>query len=169
MASIYELSSQYLSLMDQLEHRDIDDDDFSFQLELLNDSIEEKANNYAKIIRNMESDVEGIKAEKERLSERQTFLENTKDWLKQNLQKAMEATGKLKIKTQLFNFNIQNNAPAVKIADEKKFIEWAKTNDDSLLSYKEPEIKRKEVADRLKAGEIIEGAELVQGKSLRIR
>ena len=64
--------------------------------------------------------IEKIKAEKNRLSDRQKSIENNIENMKSNLQKAMVLTGKTKFSTSLFNFNIAKNPPSVIIDDESK-------------------------------------------------
>ena len=76
---------------------------------LLYTSIEDKADGYAKIIKALEADVDGIQKENDRLTSRKKTYENRIKWLKQNLEMCMRATGKKKFTTDLFSFNIQKN------------------------------------------------------------
>ena len=56
-ASLYELTEQYLALMELAYDPDVDDQTFFDTLEGLNGEIEDKADGYAKIITKMNADV----------------------------------------------------------------------------------------------------------------
>ena len=108
MSSIYELTGEYLELMDMLEDEEIDEQTIIDTLEALDGEIENKADNYAKIILSLESDIDGISKENNRLATRKKTYENRIKWLKQNLEMYMRTIGKKKFTTDLFSFNIQN-------------------------------------------------------------
>lgn len=109
MANLYELTDQFLQLQQMLEDPDMDAQIISDTLEAVEGELEAKADGYARIIRNMEGSIAAIKAEKERLSNKQNVLESSIKRLKDNLQASMVATGKVKFKTDLFSFGIQKN------------------------------------------------------------
>lgn len=109
MSSIYELTGEYLELMDMLEDEEVDEQTIIDTLEALDGEIENKADNYAKIIRSLESDIDGISKENDRLTARKKTYENRIKWLKQNLEMCMRTIGKKKFTTDLFSFNIQKN------------------------------------------------------------
>ena len=70
MSSIYELTGEYLELMNMLEDEEIDEQTIIDTLEALDGEIENKADNYAKIIKSLESDIDGISKENDRLTAR---------------------------------------------------------------------------------------------------
>lgn len=109
MSSIYELTGEFLQLLDMLEDEEVDEQVIMDTLESVEYEIEDKADGYAKIIKALESDVDGIQKENDRLSARKKTYENRIKWLKQNLEMCMRATGKKKFTTDLFSFNIQKN------------------------------------------------------------
>jgi len=116
--NIYELTGQWNQLYEMADDPEMDADVWFDTMEALEGEIEDKADGYAKVIKQLEADAVAIKAEKDRLAVKQSSLENKARYLKQRLQDAMEAVGKDKIKTDLFSFNIQNNPPSVFIPDE---------------------------------------------------
>ena len=63
MATIYELTSDYLNLLELAEDPDIDEQAFLDTLEGIEGALEDKADNYAKCMRMLEADAKGIKAE----------------------------------------------------------------------------------------------------------
>ena len=159
--ALYEMTGELLQLMELLY-----DDEIDVELE-----IEDKADGYAKIIKDIDGAVDALKAEEERLKKRRKSLEGRQKFLKHNLEGAMKSIGKTKFKTDLFSFGIQKNPASVVIADTAAFIEQCqKDGRDDLLKYVEPEINRTAVKNAMqKDGEYFEGAELVQTESLRIR
>jgi len=109
MANIYELTGDFLKIMEMLQDSEIDEETLLNTLECVEYEIEQKAEGYAKIIKSIETDVDGLSKEIERLSNRKITYENKIKWLKQNLYGCMKTTGKTKFKTDLFSFNIQKN------------------------------------------------------------
>lgn len=167
MSTLYELTGQMLQLQAILEEED-DQERVKTVLDTmegLDYEIELKADGYAKIIRNLSADVEGLKAEIDRLTRRKKALENNIAALKSRLEESMILTGKEKFKTQLFSFNIQNN-PAKVVIDEPDLIPSA---------YLIPQPPKPDLAKikeylytaPMKGYEL--WAHMEQGKSLRIR
>ena len=78
-------------------------------LESIEGEIEDKADNYAKMIRNLQASVDVLKAEEERLYYRRKSTENHIQRLKDNLQANLEFIGKTKFKTDLFSFSVAKN------------------------------------------------------------
>lgn len=107
--NLYELTDEYMQLQQMLEDPEIDSQVINDTLEAVEGEIEIKADNYAKVMLNMESSIVAIKAEQERLSHKKNLLESGIRKLKENLKEAMIATGKRKFKTDLFSFSIQKN------------------------------------------------------------
>lgn len=162
MSTLYELTDEYKQVLEMLDDPEIDEQTIADTLESIGGEIEDKADGYAKVMQSAKAEVEGIKAEISRLSERKSSIEHKLERMKQSLQGAMEATGKTKFKTLLFSFNIQKNPPSVAIED------GAKLPDKYLIPQPEKIDKKSIIAD-LKAGAVIEGCTLTQTESLRIR
>lgn len=163
--NLYEITGDYLSLMDMMQDSDADEQILTDTLEGIEGEFEEKADAYAKIIRNLTADIDAIKTEEERLSSKRKSLENRIKWLKENLQRAMEITNKTKFKTSLFSFGIQNNRPSVVIdAVDMEDVP------EEFLRYRDPEIDKAKLKDAIDAGRDLSGiAHLETSKSLRIR
>ena len=109
MSSLYELKSEYLQLKEMLEDDSIDEQVILDTMEGIDYEIEIKADNYAKIIRELEGEAETIKKEISRLDDKYSRIKDNVKRLKDNLQQAMIETGKTKFKTDLFSFGIQKN------------------------------------------------------------
>ncbi|MBQ2085446.1 MAG: siphovirus Gp157 family protein [Oscillospiraceae bacterium] len=164
MATIYELTDEYVELLNMLEDPDIDPDVLADTMEGLSGEIEVKADGYAKVIAELNSAIAGLKAEIERLTNRKTTMENNVKYLKSTLQFAMETTGKTKFKTELFSFGIQKN-PASVVIDEP----YLENIPDKYLIPQDPKIDKVKIKEDLKAGIDIGIAHLEQSQSLRIR
>lgn len=161
MATLYELTGQYKQLLDMAETEELDKQLIADTLEALEGEIETKADGYAKIIRELEGKAELLKSEIDRLSNRKTTIENNIKSMKEALQNAMYITGKVKFKTNLFNFSIQKNPPKLVIDKPEEIPE-------EFLIPQPPK------ADNAKLKEILEEKELPfahleQSESLRIR
>lgn len=109
MSSLYELKSEYLQLKEMLEDDSIDEQVVLDTMEGIDYEIEIKADNYAKIIKELEGEAETIKKEIVRLDDKYSRIKDNVKRLKDNLQQAMIETGKTKFKTDLFSFGIQKN------------------------------------------------------------
>ena len=165
MANLYEITQDYLQILSMMEDPELDPQTLADTMEAVEGELEIKAENYAKVMKNLEADVAGIKAEIDRLSERKKTIENNIKNMKSALQMAMEATGKTKFKTELFSFSVRNNAPKV-VMDE----EYIENVPERFLKYKDPEINRTAIKEAIQDGENLEGlAHLEQSKSLTIK
>jgi len=106
---LYELTGQYEEIINLLYDGETDEQTIMDTLESIDGEIEDKADNYAKIIKNMLADAESVKKEEERLHTRRKTLENKVKWLKETLKANLEFIGKTKFKTELFSFSVSKN------------------------------------------------------------
>ena len=137
MRPLYEITGEYLKLLEMLDDSEADEESLTALANATSDELEAKANNYAKIIKNLETQLEGIKTEQQRLILRRAQIEKNIDWLKSNLQTAMTASGKTKFKTDLFNFNIQKNGGALPVIID----DVDKLPGDMIIINKKPDLK----------------------------
>ena len=158
--TLYEMKADWLNLLELMEDG-ADEEVIADTLESLSYEIEEKADGYAKIITQLNGDVDSISKEIARLSEKKKTLENHISHLKGNLQDAMILTGKEKFKTELFSFGIQSNPPTVVIDDPTSI-------PSEYLIPQEPKVDRKAIKEYLKDHEA-NWCHLDQTRSLRIR
>ncbi|KIO62097.1 hypothetical protein B4065_3317 [Caldibacillus thermoamylovorans] len=160
MTKLYELTESYMKLIDLSEQ--LDPETFKDTLDAIQDSLEDKVENTAKVVKSLESDVTAIKEEEKRLKERRRVLETKIDSIKNYLKEQLELAGIDKVKRPLITVSIQNNPPSVKVTDEKLI-------PSSFMIAKAPELDKKAVLKKLKDGEEVPGVELFQGRSLRIK
>lgn len=163
--NLYELTAEYMWLQNVLEDPEADVDMINQALDDLDDELEHKADNYAKIIRNMDASITAIKEEQERLAAKRNLLESSIKRLKDNLQAAMITTGKKKFKTDLFSFNIQKNGGALPVIVD---VETAKLPDDLVIISEKPDLKA--IAKYIEeTGDISYAHFGERGESLRIK
>lgn len=164
MSNIYELTQDYLIISEMMENPELDPEFLADTMEAVEGALEIKAENYAKVMKNLEGDVTALKAEETRLSEKRKAIENNIKNMKVALQSMMTITGKTKFKTDLFSFGIQKNAPSVVIDTDINNLPT------EFLKFREPEVDKTKLKEALKNGEDLEGlAHLEQSESLRIR
>lgn len=156
--NLYELS---LAFQD-VQNMDLDPEVMKDTLDSIEDTIESKAENIAKLVRNLESDVSAYKEEEDRLKTKRQATENKVKWLKTYLEDNMKLTGKTKFKSGMFNFSIQKNPASVNITDEKAIPE-------EFLIQQPPKVDKTSLKEILKRGIEVPGAELKQTEGLRIR
>lgn len=165
MANLYELTGAALTLRNLLLEGDLDPEDIKDAIETNNEEITLKLENCAKVIKDIESDIAGLKAEEERLANRRKTYENNIKSLKRAMQDALLATGERKLKGQLFSFNVQANPPSV-VLDEA----YIENIPDKYITKPEPVVNKKALLEDLKAGVELDGiAHLETTESIRIR
>lgn len=169
--SLYDLTGDMLVLMNNLYNPEIDEEELWHHVEAVEMAIEDKADGYAKIIKMMDANINAIDTELQRLTAIKKTLGNRKSMLMNNLEGSMKAIGKTKFKTNLFSFVVYNNPPKVVINNEAEFLEACmKAGREEFIKYKTPELNKSAIKNAiLKDGEILDGAEIVQEESLRIR
>lgn len=158
---LYELTQNYMNLQALLEDETISQDLIESAMKEVGEDIEEKAQNYAVIMKNLDAEAEALDKEEKRLAARKSSLKNRNKILKDNLENSMKAIGKTKFKTNLFSFNIGKNPSSVNIDDENLI-------PDQYIVYTKS-VAKKAILDDIKQGVIIPGVSLKQTESLKIR
>ena len=162
MSNLYQLTNNYETVLNMLYDEDIDLQCILDTLEGIDGEIEEKADNYAKIIKELEAKQEAKKKEAERLLKDAKTLENRIKYLKNSLQEAMNKTGKRKFSTDLFTFSIVKNGGKQAVV----------IDGDVPITYmrKVMENDTDKIRQALEAGEELSFASLKpRGESLRIK
>ena len=162
MSSLYQLTENYNNILELADNPEVTEDMIKEALDSISEEIELKAVNIAKLIKSIESDIAGVKAEKDRLAAKEKSMSNKVKNLKEYLYSAMKLTGKEKIKTDLFSFNIQKNPASVNVVSDTDIPE-------EFLVEMPKQINKKAILEKLKSGETVPGCELQQTTSLRIK
>ena len=161
MATLYEITDN-LKLIQSLIEDGADEEVFADAIAKNEMDLAEKLEGYAMVMKNIESDIDGFKAEEKRLAERRKSMESKIKHMKENMQFAMSSTGEKKIQGEKFTFTIGKNPPSLKVVDEE-LIPRNFFNDVA------PVLDKKALMEELKAGRVMPGAQIQQGESLRIR
>ena len=160
--TLYELTDDYLRLLEFAEDPDCDPDVLKDTLEGIEGSIEIKADGYAKVIKELTARKEALDAEVARLQNRSRTIDNNIKRIKENLTFCMVAIDKRKIKTDLFSFSVQKNQASVKFD-----IPEEEVPDEYMRIKKEPD--KTSIKKAIEAGEEITWAHLEQSEGVRIR
>lgn len=145
MATLYELTGAYLKLQEMLYDEEMDPEAVLDTLESIDGDLEDKADGYARIIRQIAADAEALGNEIDRLTKRKRSLDRKAEMLTKILKKSMETTGKVKFKTALFSFSIVNN-PAALVIDDPKMIPG------DFLIQQDPKIDKWGITKAIKEG-----------------
>jgi len=162
MATLYEITSNIKNLEMLAALGEVDEQCLNDTWESLDGEFEDKADAYAKVMRNFTSDAETLKKEVERLAARRKSLENTVNRMKEQLYDAMKTCGKQMSKTAIFSFNIAKNPAKVVVDDVDKV-------PDKYLIPQPAQIDKQAVKNFLASGQECDFAHLEQSESLRIR
>ena len=120
MASMYELTADYLAVLAMATDGETPPDAIADTLEAIGGESELKAENSAVIIQELKAEVDKLDAEIKRLTARKNALETNADEIKDRIYNAMKSTKKEKFKTTLFSFSIKKNPPKLVIDDRTK-------------------------------------------------
>lgn len=161
--NIFELTGALGQVWNMVTDEDMDQEVLEDTLQSLELARDEKAEGYAKIMKQLEAQVDAINTEEKRLADKRKVLENRHARMKQVLEQSFSLWEVDKIKGTIFTVSVQNNPPSVVIEDEnivpEQFV--------SVETVKK--IDRKSILQALKDGEVIDGCSIKQTRSLRIR
>lgn len=165
MANLYELVNDFKyfeKIYNDAESQDemIEAEKYLIETEV---SLSDKAENIARLIKNFEAERDVFKKEAVRLSEKSRSFDNKVSSLKRYLQDNLEVAGIDKVKGELFTVSLQNNAMSLDINTITHIpAEFKRTP--------EPIVNKRELLRHIKdTGEVFEGVEVRQTRSVRIR
>ena len=162
--SLYQLTANWEHLLEMLYDSEIPEETVLDTLESIESEIEDKADNYAKIIREFEGNVNTLIDEIARLQDKRNHLEANINRLKSNLYNSMKATGKTKFKTDLFSFNIAKNGGKQSVIVT---VDTANLPDDLVIVKEEPD--KEAIRKLIEGGDTSYGYLAERGESLRIK
>jgi chromosome segregation ATPase len=165
MANIYELTNELQVLWNLMEDGNLDDEMIIGAFDCAKEDLADKLEGYCKFIKNLESDIAGLKAEEERLNARRKAMENTITRCKDAMKFALNTAGEKKIPCGSFVVSVQNSTPSV-VLDEQ----YIENIPEKYLIPQEPKIDKKRIKADIDAGKNLDGiAHLETTTSLRIR
>ena len=138
MGTMYELTSDYKTVLDMASDPEIDPQAIADTLEGIGGEIEIKAENTAKVMKELEAEAAKIKAEEQRLNARRKTIENNIEYIKTRLYDAMKLTGKTKFKTALFSFSIAKNGGKIPVVVD---VDCSELPDDFVIISEKPNLE----------------------------
>ena len=167
MSALYELTGQYLALVDSLDRMDMDAQTIADTIEAsgIVDDIQTKAQNIEMVAREATKYITLIDMEIDRLKELKACRERVGQGLRDYLKRNMGAAQIERIECPFFRISIQKNPPAVDIFDPLSIPA------DYMTTPKPPApVPDKErIKEAIKAGQEIPGARLTQSTRLAIK
>jgi len=159
MAHLYEITSEYEGLLQALEDPELESETLEGVVATL-DGIEEefgmKACKIARMVRNLEHELVGVKGRIEGLTARKKQLEGKVEWLKRYLTIGMKTTGIPKATDGEISIRYDAGKPSVKIDDEALIPARLFVTPEP----PEPRPDKKAILAALEAGELIPGASI---------
>lgn len=163
--TLYELTSQYTDLIRAYESAEDDAEraEILSRLDQTDESISDKAEAYARIMRNADADAKAISDEIKRLQERKKSCEALSTRMKEGIHCAMNLAGASELMTTIGKWRIQKNPWSVSILDESAIPE-------KYLIPQPPTVdKRAMLSDFKETGELLDGVEFTQTEGVRFR
>lgn len=161
MATLYALTGDLLQIQQMIE----DGMDLGDTLESVELEIADKLEGYAMVIKNIESDVIGIKAEEKRLAERRKRMESEIQRMKDAMSSTLDLVdedkkGAKRVKTEKFTFSFRKSTQLM--------VDDVEALPTSLVEIKYTPNKA-EIKKAIEGGMQLENVRFVENKSLSIR
>lgn len=164
MTTLYELTSGFKSLYNELTEREFDAELISDTIEStgLVDDIHDKAQGYALVLNQLEADAASLDAEIRRLTDRKQMFKSNAVKLKASLYDQLSAVGETKFKTNLFTFSTRKSQ-SVEIT-KMDLVPAEYVNEKVTVSADKTAIKA-----AIKSGVDVPGTDLINKESLVIK
>ena len=165
MANIYELTDDYLRILELMEDPELDPQLLADTMEAVKGNYEDKIDGYAYVRQSIKDEIRTIEDAIKRLQEKKTARENNIKRLESVIYQSMKATGNKKINTAVHTVWIHKNPESVVMDVD----DW-KSVPEEYLRQKDPEINKTAIKDALKAGADLSGiAHLEQTEWVRFK
>jgi hypothetical protein len=159
--NLYEITQEQISINNLLEESMGElTPELEEALKLNLDNFNAKAEGYVKAIKNYKAEEDAIAEEIKRLQEKKKVCQNAQARMKEALKTAMDVFDTPKVQAGLFKISL-TKSEAVNIVDEDAIPEEYKK-----IKY---EVSKTDIKNAIKSGVKVEGAELVENKSITIR
>lgn len=165
MTKLYELTEAYVDLLSRIEDCTTPEEEaeIAAQIDSISDDIARKGEAFARLVRNLESDVISYAAEIKRLMRRKEIANNTIDRLKEHIRFSMEIAGATELHTSIGKWRVVKNPFSVSVSDESAIPE-------EFLLPQPPKISKAMILAHWKeTGEIPPGCDIYQAESARFR
>lgn len=164
MTALYVIANEYREAAEKLAELDLDAQTIADTLESLSGDLEQKAQNVAFVVRNLEVTAQAIKAFEEQQRDRRKAIENRAEGLRDYLQRCMEATGIERIEGPGVLLSFRKSSAVVIDGVDMIPAEYMRTPEP-----KPAEPDKTAIAAALKAGTEVPGAHIEQRRLLQIK
>ncbi|SNS86289.1 virus Gp157 [Noviherbaspirillum humi] len=160
----FELAAQYRQLAELLAERHDDERLIADTLESISGPLDERLENLAKMVRNVEAAAAGVEQTIASLQSRQAALQRSAERGRRLILELMQAAQRERATTALFSLAIKRNPPQVVVDSEAELPPEFLTRHEA----PPPTPNKKAIAAALKAGKEVPGAHAEQGVRLDI-
>lgn len=160
LPKLYEITDDIAAILTEEEWTE----ETEKRIESLGMALEKKAENIIGLCTEWDAFVSAAKAEEQRIAGRRKAVENRIAHLKGYLQRCMESAEIMTLEAGTHSLRIQQNPPKVAVDAEQNIPPRFFT-----IIPEQKKLDKKALGDALKNGEVIVGAHLERGMSLRIR
>ncbi|KGR88698.1 siphovirus Gp157 family protein [Lysinibacillus odysseyi] len=159
MATIYEIADKYKFIQQMIEEG-ADPEVFAEALKAIDGEAAEKLEAYAMVIKNVDSDINGLDAEIKRLQERKKSMQNNVANMKEVMGMLLKTVEGNRLKTDKFTFSFRKSTKVV--IDNIDMI----PEDFVRKLY---DVNKTDLKKYMERGAIVNGARLLENQSLSIR
>lgn len=163
---LYKLTADIRSFIAAVESGEIPAEAIDDTLESFDMMFEDKVENIACLIKELDAEAAAIKAEAANLTERAKAKANHAESLKRYLHGSMMALGKEKVETSRCKVSFRRSE---KVVTNEEFLDWALAENDSLLTFKAPEPNKTAIKAYIKGGGDVVGAYIEPTLSLQVK
>jgi chaperonin cofactor prefoldin len=156
MPKLYELTGHYKNLIDLLDDDSIPQEEIMAAIQQVDGEIVIKAQEMAKLLKNIGSDANAYEIEEKRLKAKRQSLERRYDGIKDYLEGELIKAGVAKV-SGVVPLSFRKSPPSVNVIDAAKI-------PDNYMVPKPAEPDKKTILEDLKGGKEIPGVELVTDK-----
>lgn len=165
LPSLYEIATEFAADAEKLQELDLDPQTLSDTLESLSGALEQKAQNTAMVVRNLESMALAMKDAEDRMRERRKAVENRAAALQTYILRCMQHAKISKIESPALRISVRKNPPSV-------VIDAASQIPAKYWRFPDPppaEIDKKAINEAIAEGHEVPGAHTEQTERLEIR
>src|SRR5699024_5915803 len=165
MANLYELIGIYEDFSRMYNQAETDEEMLEAEALLIESESDlvEKIENISRLIKNFEAERDSFKKEADRLNSKAKSFDNKVKKLKRYLEDSLTHAGVDKVKGDMFTVSLQNNPLSLSVSDLSNI-------PNEFMRTPKPTVNKRELLDYIKeTGEVFDGVDIKQTKSVRIR
>ncbi|CAB4141114.1 Siphovirus Gp157 [uncultured Caudovirales phage] len=165
LPSLYQIAEEFRQTAIALSNMDLDEQTLRDTLEGCTGDLEAKSTNIVKFTQSLLATAESIKQAEAEMAKRRKALENRAARVIEYVKSCMELAGVQKIECPYFMLSIRENPGKVEITDITQIpVQYTR-----LPEPPTPEPDKKAIADAIKSGVVIPGAQLVKTTRLEVK